>query len=234
MTDHSREHLIEMYRRKAKRYDLTSRLYPVPGYPVLAQRRRAVDALALRPGQTVVDIACGTGLNFPLIQRAIGPRGQIIGVDMTDAMLAQAEHRIERAGWTNVTLVQSGAAEFVFPPQVDAILSTYALTQIPGCGDVIAHGVAVLATGGRWVVLDVKLPGVAPQWLIRLGVGVVGRFTSIERWVERRPWETIRAAMHEELTDPSWTELLCGTAFLATGSRGDELASRQESNVSRK
>ena len=218
MTDRSPEHLIEMYRRKAKHYDITSRLYPLPGYPVLAQRRSAVGALALRPGHTVVDIACGTGLNFPLIERAIGPGGHIIGVDMTDAMLAQAEHRIERAGWTNVRLVQSGAAEFVFPAQVDAILSTYALTQVPECSEVIAHGAAALTKGGRWVVLDVKLPSVAPQWLTRLGVGVVGRFTSIDQWIARRPWETIRAAMHEELADPSWTELLCGTAFLATGS----------------
>jgi ubiquinone/menaquinone biosynthesis C-methylase UbiE len=43
----------------------------------------------------VVDIACGTGLNFPLIEEVIGPDGRIVGVDLTDAMLAQAQDRIE-------------------------------------------------------------------------------------------------------------------------------------------
>ena len=92
--DPRREHLIETYRKKAKHYDITSRLYPVPGYPHRAQRLRAVQALGLRAGDSVIDIACGTGLNFPLIEEVIGPGGRIVGVDLTDAMLAQAQHRI--------------------------------------------------------------------------------------------------------------------------------------------
>ena len=109
--DSTREHLIATYRKKAKHYDLTSRLYPAPGYPQRAQRLRAVTALRLRAGDTVVDMACGTGLNFALIQAAIGPSGRIVGVDLTDAMLAQAQDRIEVNGWSNVSLVQSDAAQ---------------------------------------------------------------------------------------------------------------------------
>ena len=45
-------------------------------------------------------------------------------------------------------------------------------------------------------------------------------FASIDEWIMRRPWEAIRAAMEEEMTDVSWTELFFGTAFLAAGSRG--------------
>jgi ubiquinone/menaquinone biosynthesis C-methylase UbiE len=96
--DRTREHLIETYRKKAKHYDITSRLYPVPGYPQQAQRLRAVHALGLRAGDSVIDIACGTGLNFPLIEEVIGPDGRIVGVDLTDAMLAQAQDRIETNG----------------------------------------------------------------------------------------------------------------------------------------
>ena len=66
-TGRRRDRLIETYRKKAKHYDITSRLYPVPGYPQRAQRLRAVQALGLRAGDSVIDIACGTGLNFPLI-----------------------------------------------------------------------------------------------------------------------------------------------------------------------
>jgi demethylmenaquinone methyltransferase/2-methoxy-6-polyprenyl-1,4-benzoquinol methylase len=217
--DHTRERLIEVYRKKAKHYDVTSRLYPAPGYPQRGQRRRAVEALDLRPGDTVVDIACGTGLNFPLLEEAIGTDGRIVGVDLTDAMLAQARRRIETSGWGNVSLVQADAAEFEFPAEVEAIVSTYALSQVPECGEVIAHGAAALPSGGRWVVLDLKVPDKAPRRLAQLGVAAVRPFASIEEWIARRPWEAIRAAMEDELADVTWTELCFGTAFLAAGSR---------------
>jgi ubiquinone/menaquinone biosynthesis C-methylase UbiE len=218
--DSTREHLIETYRKKARHYDITSRLYPVPGYPQRAQRRRAAQALRLRPGDTVVEVACGTGLNFSLIEQAIGPEGRLVGVDLTDAMLAQAQHRIETNGWSNVSLVQADAAAFEYPTEVDAILSTYALTHVPECGDVIAHGAAALSPGGRWAVLDLKVPDNAPRWLAQLGTAVGRSFGSIDEWIARRPWEAIRAAMRDSLADLSWTELFFGTAFLAAGSRG--------------
>jgi len=195
----------------------------VPGYPQRAQRLQAVRALGLRPGATVVDVACGTGLNFSLLEQAIGPNGRIVGVDLTDAMLAQARHRIETNGWRNVSLVQADAAEFDFPTEVDAILSTYALSHVPDCGDVIAHGAAALSRGGHWVVLDLKAPDNVPRWLAQLGIAVGRRFGSIDEWARRRPWEAVHAAMQDELADLSWTELCFGTAFLAAGSRGSRL-----------
>jgi demethylmenaquinone methyltransferase/2-methoxy-6-polyprenyl-1,4-benzoquinol methylase len=218
--DRTREHLIETYRKKAKHYDVVSRFYPVPGYPQRAQRLRTIRALDLRPGDRVIDMACGTGLNFPLIEEAIGPDGRIVGVDLTDAMLARAQDRIETNGWSNISLVQSDAANFEFPTEVDAILSTYALSQVPECAEVIARGAAALVGGGRWVVLDLKVPDNTPRWLGQLGTSILRSFASIDEWVMRRPWEVIRAAMHEELADPSWTELFFGTAFLAAGSGG--------------
>lgn len=220
--DRTREHLIETYRKKAKHYDLTTRLYPVPGYPQRAQRLRAVAALGLHAGDRVVDIACGTGLNFPLIEDVIGPEGWIVGVDLTDAMLDRARDRTETNGWRNVTLVQADAAEFAFPGKVDAILSTYALSQVPGCAEVIAHGAAALSEGGRWVVLDLKVPDRTPASVARLVTAVVRHFASIDEWVRRRPWRAIHTAMREELTEVSWTELFFGSAFLAVGSRGPD------------
>ena len=92
---------------------------------------------------------------------------------------------------------------------------------MPECAEVIAHGAAALSAGGRWAVLDLKIPDSAPHWLSRLGIATVGRFASLEEWITRRPWEAIRGAMDEELSDLTWTELFFGTAvFLAAGSRG--------------
>jgi ubiquinone/menaquinone biosynthesis C-methylase UbiE len=217
--DSTREHLIGTYRKKAKHYDITSRLYPAPGYPQKAQRLATVQALGLRPGASVVDVACGTGLNFSLLQEAVGPGGRIVGVDLTDAMLARAQDRVAANGWSNVSLVQSDAASFDFPARVDAILSTYALTQVPECAEVIAHGAAALSAGGRWAVLDLKVPDQTPGWLARLGTATVRPFAAIDEWTARRPWAAISEAMQEELANFSWTELFFGTAFLAAGSR---------------
>jgi ubiquinone/menaquinone biosynthesis C-methylase UbiE len=217
--DHAHERLVETYRKKARHYDFTSRLYPVPGYPQQTYRKRAIRAVGLRPGASVVDIACGTGQNFPLIQEAIGPGGSIVGVDLTDAMLSQAQRRVQSNGWNNVTLVQGDAARFEFPREVDAILSTYALSQVPECGEVVTRGAEALADGGRWMVLDLKVPDNAPRLLAQLGTAIARPFASIDEWIVRRPWMDIRTAMQDELADVSWTELFFGTAFLGAGTR---------------
>ena len=216
--DTEQERLIGIYRKKAKHYEIVSRLYPVPGYPLWAQRRRAVQALRLRPGGTVVDLACGTGQNFPLIEHAIGPAGRIIGVDLTDAMLAQAQRRIEHNGWSNVSLVQADATDYTFPAEVDAILSTYAISHVPECAGVIARGTEALTRDGRWVVLDLKAPDNAPRLLAQLGTAAGRPFGSIDEWLARRPWEEVRTAMQDALGDLLWSELCFGTAFLAAGS----------------
>ena len=217
--DSAREHLVETYRKRARHYDITSPFFS-PFGPQRAHRRRAVRALRLRPGDNVVEIACGTGLNFPLIEREIGPEGRIVGVDLTDAMLAQAQRRIESNGWSNISLVQADAAEFEFPTGVDAILATYAHSLLPESGQVIARGAASLCAGGRWVVLDLKIPDNTPRCLTQLGIATAGRSGSLEKWLVRRPWEAIRVAMQETLDDLSWTELFFGIAYLAAGSAG--------------
>src|SRR5258708_6473543 len=128
-TDSTREHLIETYRKKAKRYDITSRLYPAPGYPQRAHPLRAVQALGLRAGDSVIDIACGTGLNFPLLQKAVGPGGRIVGVDLPDARLARAQDRRKANGWSKVSLVQAHAAGFDFPPGPTGNLLSHTITE---------------------------------------------------------------------------------------------------------
>jgi hypothetical protein len=69
------------------------------------------------------------------------------------------------------------------------------------------------------VVLDLKVPDNMPRWLARLGIATVGRFASLEEWIERRPWEAIRVAMQDTLDDVSWTELFFGVVYLAVGCR---------------
>ncbi len=218
-TDSMREHVINVYRDRARHYDITASLYYLFGFREWAYRRKAVDALRLGPGDTVVEIGCGTGLNFSLIERVIGSKGRLIGVDLTDAMLAQAQRRVQAHGWRNVTLIQADAAAFPFPPGVDAILSTFALSLVPACAEVIAQGSTALAPRGRWVVLDLKLPQQAPGWLVPVLLPIVRPFAVTEEVIARRPWEAIRVAMQAHLADFAWAELFFGLAFLAAGTR---------------
>jgi ubiquinone/menaquinone biosynthesis C-methylase UbiE len=55
-----------------------------------------------------------------VIEQVIGPDGRIVGVDLTDAMLARAQRRLETNGWSNISLVQADAADFDFPAEGDA------------------------------------------------------------------------------------------------------------------
>lgn len=213
MGDSAQERLIEMYRKKARHYDLTSHFSPYGAQRT--HRRRAVQALQLRPGDHVVEVACGTGLNFPLIEQYVGPEGRIVGIDLTDAMLAQAQRRVSTNGWGNVSLVQADSAVFEFPTGVDAILATYGHSLLPEPARVIANGAAALSAGGRWAVLDLKIPDNTPRWLTRLATG------SLDEWLMHRPWEAVHDAMQDTLADLSWTEMFFGIAFLAVGSRRD-------------
>lgn len=225
-----RQEIIDIYRARAKNYDWTANLYYLIGYPEWAHRRAAVDALALERGGTVVEIGCGTGLNFSLLQEGVGPGGKIIGVDLTDAMLEQARQRVQREGWDNVELVHSDALQYVFPSGVDGILSTYALSLIPECGEVICEGAQALRPGSRWVVLDLRLPARWPEWLSSLLLPIVRPFAVTDEWVARRPWEAIRRAMGDCLSDVSVTEMYLGLAYIASGRQRDQVHGAAQSS----
>ena len=151
----SKSEISTLYGSRARHYDVTANLYYVLGFREWSYRKKAVRALQLSPGDTVVEIGCGTGLNFTLLQETVGPTGRIIGVDLTEAMLAQARERVERAGWDNVEIVHSDAAEYDFPVGVNGILSTFALTLVPEYDQVIARDLPAGATEWPLVIAAV-------------------------------------------------------------------------------
>jgi ubiquinone/menaquinone biosynthesis C-methylase UbiE len=101
--------MLGFFRKSAGRDDFTTGLAYAIGFRDRAYRQRAVDALALAQGDTVVELGCGTGRNFEMLARAVGPGGRVIGVDISDAMLSRARRRVVRHGWSNVELVRSDA-----------------------------------------------------------------------------------------------------------------------------
>ncbi len=205
--------LVALYRRRASRYDAVAGVFDLLGFAGRRYRATAIDSLQLHPGSRVLDIGCGTGLNLPLLERAVGPRGAVFGVDLTDAMLLKACERIRRAGWSNVHLTQGDAAEYEFPPALDGIVSSFALTLVPEFDEVVRRAAAALAPGGRLAVLDFKRPERTPEWLVRLGV-LLNRPVGVTLdLAERHPWESV--ARH--LPGATVTEFFHGFVYLAVG-----------------
>jgi len=209
----NKERIAQIYRRRALRYDLSANAYYLIGLREYAYRRMAVTALELHPGDTVVEIGCGTGLNFGLLQQRIGPQGRIIGVDLTPAMLAKADQRIRRNHWSNVSLIQSDAASFEFPRRADGIISTFALTLVPEYDQVIKNSAAALPTGKRLVILDFKMPEKWPMWLIRFFVTLTRPFGVTLDLGERQLWESVE----HYLTFVDFQELYFGGIYIAVG-----------------
>lgn len=207
----SNDQVRHLYRRTAWLYDAAVWMYRLTG--ASRHRRQAVAALRLRPGHTVVDMGCGTGLNFALLQAAVGPDGRIIGVDLTDAMLERARRRVQRAGWTNVELVEADLAEYSFPRQVDAALATFALEMVPAYDGIVQRAAHALRPGGRLVVYGLKHPERWPRWLVRLGIWVNRPFGVSREYAVLRPWESVR----RHLREVDYQEYYGGAAYLSVG-----------------
>lgn len=92
-------------------------------------RRRTIDWMGLSPGDTVVDMGTGTGANLPLLRDAVGPTGEVIGIDISPKMLERARARIEREGWANVTVVEADIRDPPLDQPVDGLLSTFVIVM---------------------------------------------------------------------------------------------------------
>ena len=100
----------DRYRAGASLYDWIS-IEPV----YRAGRVIGIDHLDLVPGDIVVDIGCGTGLNFALIRDRIGPKGLLLGIDASSHMLRQARRRTRAERWGNVRLMCADATTSTLP-----------------------------------------------------------------------------------------------------------------------
>ena len=205
------EEVRKLYRHAAPIYDTAVWMYRIAG--VSRHRETAVAALRLRPGDTVVDMGCGTGLNLPLLCDAVGPTGRVIGVDLTDAMLERARRRVERVGWCNVELNEADLTEYAFPPDLGGAIATFALEMVPEYDTVVQTVADTLPRGRRLALYGLKHPDRWPRWLTRLGIWLNRPFGVSEEYAALRPWESVRRYMREV----EHREFYGGAAYLSVG-----------------
>lgn len=207
----NRGEIRDLYRRTASFYDVALALARPLG--AARWRRATIRSLDLRSGDTVVDLCCGTGANFPGLREAVGPTGRVVGVDLTKAMLQGARTRIERAGWANVATVQADALDYRFPQPIDAVISTYGLEMVPEYDAVIKRAAAALPPSGRLALLGLKHPERWPGWLVELGIALNRPFGVDRSYQEHRPWLSVRTHM----TEVEHREFLFGAVYRSAG-----------------
>lgn len=157
-----------------KRYGVGARWYDVLSgerFVYGAGRRAGMQLLAPARGDVVIDLGCGTGLNFPLLATAVGSEGLIIGIDYSDDMLAVARRRVDEQGFGDrVRLLAADAAELDTERvadviatergrrEADGLVSTYALSVIDRREEAWRRVSALVRPGGRACVVDMQVP----------------------------------------------------------------------------
>jgi SAM-dependent methyltransferase len=199
---------LAQYRRRAPLYDLEL----LPFEPI---RRMAIARLALHPGETVLDLGCGTGLSFDQIEADIGPLGRIVGVEQSPEMIELARRRVARGLQDNVTLLGDPVEAACIPGQADAALFhfTHDIVCSPAAlANVMAHlrpGARVVATGLQW----------APWWAWPVNQFVqlaalhsVSSLAGLER-----PWRTLESLTTGLQVNSLWG----GGIYIASGVVGE-------------
>jgi demethylmenaquinone methyltransferase/2-methoxy-6-polyprenyl-1,4-benzoquinol methylase len=188
-------------------------------------RAVAVERLALRPGDAVIDLGCGTGLSLSLLVDAVGPGGRVTGVDASPHMLARARQRVEAAGWRSVELVEAFAQDFQPQEPVDGVLACN-VNQLICSPEVVQNAVAWLKPGGRFVATGSRrgpgFGGFLRALFLRVTIPLTQRERSAVRWIlQERPWQEL-----ERTLGPLEVEyFLAGAAFVAWGVRPPAAAS---------
>lgn len=202
-TERPLDEITGQYDRVARFYKVFEPLYLI--FPVA--RRRAVAALGLKAGDTVLEIGAGTGRNFPYLIDAVGPSGGVIAVDASEGMLGEARKLVEQHGWSNVSLQQQDAARLELDRNVDAVLFSLSYSAMPEPQKALARAWELLRPGGHLAVMDAgltqtrfrRLLDPIARLLIRLGPGNP----------YSRPWEELAEYGEVTIERFMWIYYVC-------------------------
>ncbi len=132
---------------------------PFPNYDfyfIKPLRQRAVHALQLQQGNRVLDAGCGPGGTFPYLAEAVGPDGQVVGVEISPEMAANAKRRIEVNGWGNIEVVEADANTVALNGTFDGLVM-FAAPDIYASPKALANLLPYLNNDARVVLFGAKL-----------------------------------------------------------------------------
>ncbi|MDR7523555.1 MAG: arsenite methyltransferase [Armatimonadota bacterium] len=126
-----------------------------------------IEAAALQPGEIVVDLGSGAGLDVFLAADRVGPTGRAIGVDMTPEMIATAQANASRLGLPNVEFRLGEIEHLPLADQcADVVISNCVINLLPDKRRAFTEAYRVLRPGGRMVVSDIVTSRPVPSWLV--------------------------------------------------------------------
>ena len=170
-------------------YAVSAPFYDFTRKPFLRGRREALAACAVRPGESVLEVGCGTGEMLAPLARALGGRGLAAGVDLSTHMLARARRKIA----CGTFLFRADAQDLPFARVFDCVLYSYSLSMLDDWRASLARALARLKERGRLVVLDFgemrgwgALRWPVRAWLALHGVRVL---RGVERFLEDKGME---------------------------------------------
>ncbi len=156
----------------------------------------------LRPGEIVVDLGSGGGLDVFLAAKMVGPEGKAIGIDMTAAMIERACANAASGGYTNVEFYQSTIDRIPLPDaSVDCVISNCVLNLAPDKPAVFREIARVLKPGGRLAVSDIALKGELPEAISRSMAAYVGCIAGAIRIEDYRAGLLAAGFAHAEIVD---------------------------------
>lgn len=143
-------------------------------------RCQAIEKLDLKEGDTVLDICCGTGLNFPYLLEKVGKTGKIIGVDLSKEMLQSAQRSIDKKGWRNIQLINKDVTKLSLPSEsVDGIFSSLGISTILNQKKALEKAKDILKINSKIVVLDAE--SFSGIWKI-LNIFIVPAYKKLALW----------------------------------------------------
>jgi SAM-dependent methyltransferase len=145
--------------------------------------------LALEPGEIVLDLGSGGGIDVLLSAKRVGPTGRVFGLDMTEEMLALARENQRQAGTTNVEFLKGSIEAIPLPnDSVDVVISNCVINLSSDKDAVLREAFRVLKPGGRFAVSDVVVRGEVPADIRRsmaLWVGCIAGALADEEYVQK-------------------------------------------------
>ena len=173
-------------------------------------RGRAVKKIGLESGGKVLEVACGSGRNFPYLVSAVGKNGFILGFDYSQEMLDAAKQLCERKGWNNIKLIQGDAAQLkITEKDFDGVVSVLGISAIPGWEKALNRCHDVLRHEGKLVVCDARLFTGFLKFLNPLVRFIYSRFAAWD------PSKNIPEKMKEIFGNVKVENLNLGTFFIA-------------------
>ena len=156
----------------------------------------------IKPGEVVVDLGSGGGLDVFLAAKMVGPKGRAIGIDMTPAMIERARANAASGGYTNVDFHQSTIDSIPLPDaSVDCVISNCVLNLAPDKPAVFREIARVLKPGGRLAVSDIALKGELPEAVARSMAAYVGCIAGAIRMDDYRAGLLAAGFEHVEIVD---------------------------------